>query len=115
MNQPISTLILLRKKRCCGNSCINCPYVPKHIIGSSNTIHDVLLEPVSVLEYYGLNLRVINILESHGYYLINDLRNITGNTVIGYIGKKEIEHIKSALLLLLNGGKPKKLSFDNTD
>ena len=26
----------LRRGTCCGNGCLNCPYIPKHIKGNSN-------------------------------------------------------------------------------
>ena len=33
--QPLSREVLLAQKKCCGNTCKNCPYLPKHVRGST--------------------------------------------------------------------------------
>ena len=33
--KPLSRELLLSRGKCCGNGCLNCPYVPKHTKGSS--------------------------------------------------------------------------------
>lgn len=33
--EPLSKEVLLEQKECCGSICLNCPYVPKHIKGST--------------------------------------------------------------------------------
>ena len=37
MNTPMSKEQLLAVGKCCGNKCINCPYIPKWIKGSVKT------------------------------------------------------------------------------
>jgi len=32
---PLTKELLLSRGRCCGNGCLNCPYIPKHTKGSS--------------------------------------------------------------------------------
>lgn len=113
-NKPLSTLFLLKQKQCCGNKCINCPYVPQHVAGSLKTIDQILLEPVSILEYYGVDIRVINALESYGWYVINDLKNMDNSTNIFNVRDKSIASIRNALRLLLGGSPPDELSFENT-
>lgn len=108
----LSTLTLLQQRKCCGNRCTNCPYIPTHKIGSTQTIDPILLEPVSVLEYYGVNVRTINTLENNGFYLINDLRNLQNNDIVN-LKQKGINSIKNALLALLNGDNPVDLNFEN--
>ena len=33
--EPMSREELLEQKECCGSGCLNCPYDPKHIKGST--------------------------------------------------------------------------------
>lgn len=33
--QPLSREFLLAQQKCCGNKCKNCPYLPKHVKGST--------------------------------------------------------------------------------
>lgn len=35
--KPLAKEILLAQKRCCGHKCQNCPYVPRHTKGSTQT------------------------------------------------------------------------------
>jgi hypothetical protein len=35
MTKPLSREFLVSKKVCCGRRCVNCPYVPKWIKGST--------------------------------------------------------------------------------
>ena len=30
MSKPLSKEFLLNRGYCCGNGCLNCPYIPKH-------------------------------------------------------------------------------------
>lgn len=108
---PLSTLTLLQQRRCCGNGCLNCPFLPRHINGSYNTIEETLLEPVSVLEYHGLEVKIINALEESGFYLINDLKHFTEKTKITRIGKNCSGQIRQALSAFLNKDKPNDLKF----
>ncbi|MBS3157624.1 hypothetical protein J4442_05665 [Candidatus Woesearchaeota archaeon] len=32
--KPLTKEELLAQKECCGNRCLNCPYIPKHTKGS---------------------------------------------------------------------------------
>ncbi|MBS3156419.1 hypothetical protein J4413_04300 [Candidatus Woesearchaeota archaeon] len=34
---PMSREQLLAQEKCCGNGCLNCPYLPKHKKGSTET------------------------------------------------------------------------------
>lgn len=33
--KPLSRDVLLAQKKCCGQRCANCPYVPKYVKGST--------------------------------------------------------------------------------
>lgn len=35
-NMILTKEYLLKKKKCCGNKCTNCPYIPKHVKGNKN-------------------------------------------------------------------------------
>lgn len=35
MNKPLSKEFLLKRGKCCGCGCKNCPYIPKWIAGST--------------------------------------------------------------------------------
>ncbi len=34
MGKPLTREFLLGRGECCGNKCLNCPYIPKHIKGT---------------------------------------------------------------------------------
>lgn len=40
MGIPLSREFLLSLEKCCGNNCINCPYIPRNLKGS-NAIKDI--------------------------------------------------------------------------
>lgn len=35
--EPLSVAELLNQKQCCGNGCANCPYQPRHTVGTTET------------------------------------------------------------------------------
>lgn len=35
-HEPLSAEFLIRRGKCCGNGCKNCPYTPKHKKGNTN-------------------------------------------------------------------------------
>ena len=35
MTQPLSREFLISRKKCCGRKCLNCPYLPKWVGGST--------------------------------------------------------------------------------
>lgn len=35
---PLPREILLQQRRCCGNGCVNCPYLPRHVEGSTEYV-----------------------------------------------------------------------------
>lgn len=37
---PLSREFLLQQGKCCGNKCQNCPYVPKHVAGSTEVTNE---------------------------------------------------------------------------
>jgi hypothetical protein len=37
--QPLPVAVLLAQRRCCGRKCQLCPYVPKHVAGSTQVQH----------------------------------------------------------------------------
>jgi hypothetical protein len=36
-DEPLSKEFLLKKGFCCGKRCVNCPYIPKWLRGSTKT------------------------------------------------------------------------------
>jgi hypothetical protein len=36
----LTSLFLLKRGYCCGNKCSNCPYIPSHQKGNTNTEED---------------------------------------------------------------------------
>lgn len=35
MNKPLTREFLISRKKCCGRRCVNCPYVPRYVKGST--------------------------------------------------------------------------------
>lgn len=112
--KPLPQEYLLRQRICCGSKCQNCPYLPKHTTGSTHTFESILEEPVSYLEYFGLQTRTIDALENAGFFTIRDLRKFTALTVIPNLGDKSRSTIKNALESLFRGDPPMELDFNNT-
>ena len=70
---PLTAGSLLYYGRCCGNSCVNCPYIPQNVAGTKFTKESIKLKQVEILRYYGLPIQIIEVIAKNGYHTIGDL------------------------------------------
>ncbi len=95
---PLDRDFLLSRKKCCGNGCANCPYMPPHIWGNKVHFH----VPIQVLNQYGLAVKIVNALEKAGYKYIYDMQRFLPTTTIVNVGNTSRHHISNALKAFLD-------------
>lgn len=52
MGKPLTREFLLARNKCCGNKCLNCPYMPKHKKGSTEPQEEVFLTLAELLDQF---------------------------------------------------------------
>lgn len=73
--KPMSRATLIEAGRCCGNKCLNCPYMPRHVRGVTNRQNDMeykKYQRISIAEMRPVTTEEITNFRAWGYMKTED-------------------------------------------